>query len=220
MSRFTRISVALIVAAFVFPTKALPQDAVLAIHGGGWWSGSPTRMQQVCDSLPEDIACFTPAYTLSTTKPFPAANRDLMRFTHALRCQGYEHIYAIGSSAGGNLAAWLAMKGLVDGAVTWSAPANLKRIDWHRAKPGWVVHRFAPSKRKRWQASPALRPINVPMLILHSRHEWIPPRQAWRLHHAAPLSKLTLLDGDEHAFAYFDQAMPLTLDWLLAQEKS
>lgn len=214
MSRFTRVSVILIVGAFVFPTKAFSQDAVIAIHGGGWWSGSPSTMQRVCDAVPIEFACFTPSYTLSMQRPFPAANYDLTRFVHDLRSQGYEHVYAIGSSAGGNLAAWLAMRGLVDGAVTWSAPSNLRWIDWHRRKPGWVVHRFAPGKWKRVKASPALHHINVPMLIFHSRHEWIPAKQAWRLHRAAPLSKLVLLDGEAHALSYYDEAMPLTAAWL------
>lgn len=206
-----------ILIALAIPTTAQANTAVVTIHGGGWWSGAPTRVSPICEEVASaGLPCFTPDYTLSMSAPYPRANRDLARFVADLRAQGYDQIFAVGASAGGNLAAWLASRGLVEGYVTWSAPSDLRRIDWKRPIPGWVVHRFAPKKWKRYAASPALRTITVPGLIFHSRDEWIPVGQARRLRRATPNGTLRVLSGSAHAMSYFDRAITPTVNWLLA----
>src|SRR5438093_1199661 len=54
--------------------------AVVAVHGGGWWTGSRTGMARFCTEIatPNGYTCFAPDYTLSGEAPFPAANRDLL----------------------------------------------------------------------------------------------------------------------------------------------
>ena len=189
--------------------------AVVVIHGGGWWTGSAADVQPVCDALPE-FDCYRPSYTLSMTAPFPAANVDLRAYVAELRLRGYDRVLAVGLSAGGNLSAWLAARGYVDGAVTWSAPSDLRVFDWWRRTPGWVVHRFAPYRSDRRRASPAWHGVDVPILIIHSRRERMPLDQARRLRAASPLGRLVVLDGRDHAMGYFDRAMPLTRGWLVA----
>jgi acetyl esterase/lipase len=192
-----------------------PSCVVIAIHGGGWWTGDAEEMASICAALETpERACVAPNYTLSMVAPFPAANRDLARLTRRLRERGFDRVYAVGVSSGGNLAAWLGAKGLVDGFVSWSAPSDLTRFDWWRPLPGWVVHRFAPTARKRTNASPALRQMRVSALIIHSRDEWIPVRQARRLHDADPLSKLVILPGDAHGLNAAPLALPITTTWL------
>jgi acetyl esterase/lipase len=192
-----------------------PSSVVIALHGGGWWAGDSESVAFICAALETpERACVAPDYTLSMVAPFPAANRDLARLTRGLREQGFERVYAVGVSSGGNLAAWLGAKGLVDGFVSWSAPSDLRRIDWWRRGPGWVVHRFAPTRRNRINASPALRQMSVPALIIHSQDEWIPLGHAQRLHDADPLSELTILPGSAHGLQAAPVALPLTVTWL------
>jgi acetyl esterase/lipase len=192
-----------------------PSSVVIVIHGGGWWTGDAGQMASICAALETpERASVAPNYTLSMVAPFPAANRDLARLTRRLRERGFERVYAVGCSAGGNLAAWLGAKGLVDGFVCWSAPSDLRRCDWWRPVPGWVVHRFAPTARKRVNASPALRQMSVPALIIHSRDEWIPVRQARRLRDANPLAKLVILPGEAHGLKAAPLALPRTIAWL------
>jgi acetyl esterase/lipase len=199
--------------AWADPTA--PSSVVIVIHGGGWWSGDAGEVASICAALETpDRASVAPNYTLSMVAPFPAANRELARLTRQLRERGFERVYAVGVSAGGNLAAWLGVKGLVDGFVCWSAPADLTRFDWWRPAPGWVVRRFAPTARKRVNASPALRPMSVPALIIHSRDEWIPVRQARRLRDADPLARLVILPGKAHGRKTAPQALPCTIAWL------
>ncbi len=198
----------------VRPVSSTP-TAVIVIHGGGWWSCNPSQVRPVCDVLRPYVDTYAPEYTLSMVSPFPQANRDLKAYVENLRSIGYERILAVGVSAGGNLAAFLAQHDLVDGFVSWSAPTDLRRFDWYRRTPGWVVERFAPTRRKKIRASPALHSITAPGLIIHSEAEWMPLFMARRLHAAAPASDLVVLPGTAHGMVYFDLAMPITLQWIL-----
>ena len=196
-------------------TVTEPRTAIVAIHGGGWYAGSPAKMDAVCRDLAGD--CFQPAYTLSGVAPFGAAARDVRSFVLDLRAQGYDRIIGIGASAGGQLAAWLAAEGHLNAAVTLSAPTNLVVIDdWHRDQCGcWVVDQYAPTDYKKEQASPALASVDVPLLILHSAdEELIPRRQAGRLAEVSPQATLHILEGDRHAMAYWTDVAPEVAAWV------
>jgi pimeloyl-ACP methyl ester carboxylesterase len=109
-------------------------------------------------------------------------------------------VLAVGLSAGGNLAAWLAARGYVDGAVTLERPVRPARFRLVAADAGvGSFHRFAPNRSFRRSASPAWHGVDVPILIIHSRREWMPLDQARRLRAASPLGRLVVLDGGDHA---------------------
>lgn len=184
--------------------------AVLAVHGGGWYQNSRRSMARVCTEivLPTGATCFASDYTLSGVAPYPAANRDLVNVVAHIRSVGYSRVGAVGSSAGGTLVAWLASRGVVDYGVVWSAPTDLTRLrDW----PPGAIRRYAPKRWMRRAASPALRDIGVPLLVLHARHDpLIPVAQARLLR----TGKLRVFAGRAHGLALFDRAAGSTLAWL------
>ncbi len=198
-----------------------PRTAIVAIHGGGWYTGTPAKMDRVCSDVAPVLGfdCFQPYYTLSGVAPFGAAARDVRDFVLALREEGYERVIGIGASAGGQLAAWLAAEGYVDAAVTLSAPTNLVVLeDWYRDKCScWVVDQYAPTELKKENASPALATVDVPILIIHSADEpQIPRRQAGRLAEVSSNETLRILPGALHAMNYFDDVSGEIADWIAA----
>lgn len=203
-------------------TKAHATDlgtAIVAVHGGGWWTGTPAKMNAVCtDLVVLGYDCFQPVYTLSGVAPFNAANADLRDFVTDLRAQGYTKIIGIGASAGGNLIGWLAEKGLIDAAVTLSAPSDLVVLkDWWRAGCAcWVVDQFVPTDLKKQLASPALGTVEVPILIYHASGETLIPKgQAIRLRDASTQPTLRILWGDSrHAMAYWPDVRDDVAGWI------
>ncbi len=104
------------------PREALP--CLLFMHGGGWVIGDLDSHDQLCRSLANHASCCVIAvdYRLAPEHPFPAAVEDsaaAMQFVAAnaaaLRIDG-TRIAVGGDSAGGNLAAVLALLGR-DGAI-------------------------------------------------------------------------------------------------------
>ena len=225
MTRRTRIiwlttaallGVLALLALFLQPARAYATEpsattAIVAVHGGGWYTGTPAKIQAVCDQVAEPlgIPCFTPTYTLSGVAPFNRANAELATYVADLRVQGFNRIIGIGASAGGNLVGWLAAKGHLDAAVTISAPTDLVRIpDWYRDQCScWVVDQFVPSLLKKEHASPALIGVDVPILIVHAADDTlVPRRQAGRLAEVSPLSTLLILEDSGHGSAIGDSA--------------
>jgi|GEM_PF-1362854 len=96
--------------------RATPLPAILIIHGGGWRSGDRSQHIPLAQHLAANgFACFTVEYRLSTEAFFPAAVYDLKAAVRWLRknkkrfnIDGHK-INALGFSAGGELAAFLAM---------------------------------------------------------------------------------------------------------------
>lgn len=193
--------------------------AIVAVHGGGWYGGTPAKMNAVCADLASFGDCFQPTYTLSGVASFRDANADLRDFVLGLRTEGYTRIIGIGASAGGNLVAWLAAHDYLDAAVTLSAPTKLTTLaDWYRDQCScWAIAQFAPSSQKKINASPALDTVTVPILIIHSEDETtIPQLQAYKLAEVSTQPTLEILPGSAHAMAYWSAVSNDVTTWMEA----
>jgi acetyl esterase/lipase len=93
-----------------------PVPLVICIHGGGWLSGERAGMHDVAAELAGlGFAAACPEYRLAPLHVFPAAVQDLQRFVAFVRGRSTDWnvhssmIAALGNSAGGHLAAMLAV---------------------------------------------------------------------------------------------------------------
>lgn len=128
--------------AFV-PAGRGPHPAVLLIHGGGWTRGA--RSDLTSDGLwlaERGFAAFAPDYRLAPRHRFPAALQDVRAATRWVRAHAARfgvdpaRIAAFGASAGGHLAAMLAVTGSgrldrgtrVRAALSWSGAMDLTRM--------------------------------------------------------------------------------------------
>lgn len=100
-----------------------PLPVIVHIHGGGWYTGDKggDKTFQLMRALSEaGYAVASIAYRLSDDAPFPAAIEDCKLVVRFLRAHAAEYrvdadrIGAIGASAGGHLAAMLAVTTLKD----------------------------------------------------------------------------------------------------------
>jgi len=97
-----------------------PRPAVLLIHGGGWHSGDKSTVEDTCEWLAQSgFVTFNIDYRLVPAARYPAQPQDVraaLRFMRRPATVGhYEidptRIGVFGGSAGGNLAALLALRG-------------------------------------------------------------------------------------------------------------
>jgi acetyl esterase/lipase len=99
-----------------FAPPGTARASVLHLHGGGFRIGSPEMEGQFVAALAArcrvEIVC--PAYRLAPEHPFPAALIDALAVLTALRRSGACPLILSGDSAGGGLAASLAMLTLAD----------------------------------------------------------------------------------------------------------
>jgi len=113
---------------------AAPLPALVAIHGGGWYKGSPASHTNLAMALADrGFVVANIAYRLSGEAPFPAAIHDCKAAVRFLRANADKYgidpkrIGAIGLSAGGHLTALLATSGGVkalEGAEGVAADAS------------------------------------------------------------------------------------------------
>lgn len=97
--------------------SAGPLPVVVNYHGGGWCLGSPEQSRWMATRVAEQAGAIvvSPAYRLAPENPFPAAVDDawgVLRWVelHAADIGGDPHRIAVmGDSAGGNLAAVVAL---------------------------------------------------------------------------------------------------------------
>jgi acetyl esterase/lipase len=141
---------------------------------------------------------------------------------HAAGVLDLSRVVAIGHSAGGHLAAWLATRAAPRVAVT-AVVAQAGVVDLRLASElalsDRVVHRFlggAPDAvpERYAAASPAERlPLGVPALLTHGgRDDIVPPEMSERFAVAARAAgddvELALEPGEDH-FGHLDPASPL-----------
>lgn len=103
------------------PNDGTELPLVVFTHGGGWISGDKTHFREEAIWLADQgFGCACISYRLAPLHPFPAAVEDAQTFVRYARSKSAElgiapnRIAAMGSSAGGHLAAML---GLCDGLI-------------------------------------------------------------------------------------------------------
>ncbi len=103
-------------ANLYLPKGSGPFPAVLFIHGGGWSSGDRTQLRVPAAYLAErGIAAVAVSYRLSGQATYPAAIEDVKEAVRWVRANAAryrihpDNLGAAGSSAGGHLAALLAL---------------------------------------------------------------------------------------------------------------
>jgi acetyl esterase/lipase len=180
------------------------------------------------------FAAFAVDYRLAPEHSYPAAVEDVKSAVHWIRrhAEDYsvdpERIGAFGMSAGGYLAATLAVVGegsLEDGsrvraAVSWSGPLDLAETARHSEFLRPIVARFlgCPIDRCRDRmdaasVSSAVDSTDAPTLIVNSEQEFVPLDQAASTAEAfrrygIPVREIAL-PGSSHG-AYADTAVPGT----------
>jgi acetyl esterase len=176
-----RLALRLYRAAETSSSERLP--VVLFLHGGGFVIGNLESHDRICRSLATHArACVVAVdYRLAPESPFPAAVVDAaiaLRWIHANAeriCIDASRVALVGDSAGGNLAAVLAIMGR-DGDVPRAlfqaliypvlemdgcSDAALSRVDPCMPLTGeaarWFMDQYAPTPENRedWRASPS-----------------------------------------------------------------
>jgi acetyl esterase/lipase len=208
--------------------------AVLVIHGGGWFAGERADWDPLACLLAQNgVAAFSVDYRLAPRYPYPAALEDLQAAVRFVRANAPTfdvdpaRVGAVGGSAGGHLAALLAMvgKGPTDVgsriavAVSWSGPMNLLTLlDGATASQHTAVLQFAGCNAPKatscrfrlLSASPITHvdPTDPPLFLANSAHESIPLSQAKAMTKVLArddrLYRLDVLPGSRHSAAYAD----------------
>ena len=231
------------------PRVGQSRPLVVVVHGGGWRGGDRARFApgealvapraQVLARRGFVVASVD--YRVGPAGRFPAAASDvaaavqwLRRHARSLRVDP-TRIALFGASAGGNLAALVAMQGRgrldrearVAAVVSWSGPMDLTRFDAELGGPARrpFVEQYlgcAPTScPARYAASSPFNLVDAtdpPMLVVNASREIVPLEQATLM--ARRLSafhvphQLLVVPGTRHAAQYATAAWPATLRFL------
>lgn len=215
-----------------------PRAAVLLIHGGGWAKGDKADVADTCRWLAQSgYVAFNIDYRLSAVAPYPAQPDDVSAALRFLRSadtvRRYEldptRVGVMGGSAGGNLAARLALHGAgpltggdrVAALVDLSGPVDLTAdalnagqakslTEYERVYAGCANIRRCPAAAA---ASP-LRDVSAddpPTFIGQASVDYVPSRQGDALRAAlekvgVPVT-LEQRPGHYHSFAVLTPKM-------------
>jgi acetyl esterase/lipase len=210
--------------------------SVVCIHGGGWVSGDKSDVFQIAQAfVARGFAAFCPQYRLAPLYPFPAAVEDCRAFLRYLRGNARElHILpekvgAFGNSAGGHLAAMLAMSPKeserANSAVDISGLTDLTDPTKNHPQISWdFIGQFLGEPYEhtspRWiEASPIYQiiPETAPILIIHGDEDdvvWPIQSERFyaRLREEGIKSEFIILKNEGHGFSEegFNEIMKLS----------
>ncbi|MDG4810450.1 alpha/beta hydrolase [Micromonospora sp. WMMD1120] len=216
-----------------------PVPVLVWIHGGAWLYGSPKQppdwlmaADPFTAAIRAGFAVASAQYRLSGEAPFPAQLDDVRAAVRWLRRQGdtvgvdRERIGVWGESAGGHLAALVALTGndqddsAVQAAVCWYAPSNLLTMQSQAHPAGTIDHDAADSPESLLIGAPltenpglgrAASPITYvtaqapPMLLIHGDEDLVVPvgqseEFAAALTGAGVDVELSVVRGADHCF--------------------
>lgn len=201
---------------------------VLALHGGGWRGGDKGDYgRSVARIAQHGVAVAAADYELSRpgNPSWPANLEDVRQAVRWLRSEGGkfdlspDKIAALGSSAGGHLAAMLGAASndpasRVDAVVSFYGPMRLSTLSPPCLTPGGPVDLLLggtgqSTKRREIAASPLnhVSPDDAPMLLVHGLDDaLIPPEQsremALALEAAGVPHRLIEVSEAGHAFGF------------------
>ena len=224
------------------PGSPGPHPGVILIHGGAFRTGGRGWERYLATALVDaGFAAFSVDYRLAPEFPFPAAVDDVLAAVAWVRAHAAEYgvdpreIGAIGESAGGHLAAMLAVLGRdsldtgsrIAAAVSWSGPMDLHALvrDAGDVVTGGltirddVVEPFLGCRgvscaRLFRNASPVtfVDPSDAPMLLVNSVEEFLPIAQtremAAELRRAGVSVRVIEMPGAKHAGEYANDPVP------------
>ena len=213
--------------------------AVVCIHGGGWVSGDKSDVFPIAEAFSaRGFAAFCPQYRLAPLYPFPAAVEDCRAFLRHLRANARNlnilpgQVGAFGNSAGGHIAAMLAMShkpderanSVVDvsGLTDLTDPKNNHpQISWDFIGQ-FIGEPYKQTSPKWIEASPIYQiiPETAPILIIHGEEDdvvW--PIQSERLYarlrEEGIASELIILPKEGHGFSLkgFEEIMKQSMNF-------
>jgi dienelactone hydrolase len=170
------------------PAAAQAKPTLLLFHGGGFIWGEPSIPDAEAAARAHGLKPIEVDYTLGD---LDAALRDAERATER---QG--RIVAYGESAGAALAMRMAQRGLVEAAVGWLAPTDLRRLTPTGQE---IIDQLGASQRQLRRASPGLHRTRNPVLAqIGDRDVLIPPRQSIRWARRDPRVKAQMVVGTHY----------------------
>lgn len=230
------------------PSQEPALAGILYFHGGSWRRGdrSDHEATRAIELAARGFAVAAVEYRLTSTAPFPAQLEDAQAAVEWMQSQGSTYglrspsVGAWGASAGGNLAALLALgtvqePPLVSAAVSWFAPLDLstmiakgpleQELFPNSAVDALFGHPLDRSLEICRQAEPLsmVKPSSAPMLLMTGdRDRVIDPAASRRMHdalvHHGVASALHVIGGAGHEDPAFND--PLVLDLVAAFFKS
>lgn len=173
----------------VRPTPAAGRPIVLAFHGGGWCWGSPEQSRWMAGRIAARIGAVVvaPAYRLAPEHPYPAAVEDCWTALRWVTANARdidadaERIAVLGDSAGGTLAAVMALRARDEGGPPIHGQVLIyplvDLVDLRGPGLGGIVEHYLGgdgSRAEEWAVSPLRAASHAglpPALILTARFD-------------------------------------------------
>jgi len=201
-----------------------PRPAVLLFHGGGWNSGDKAELADEGRRLARlGFVALSVNYRLEPPAPYPATIHDALSAVRWTRRHapglGVDpaRIGALGSSAGGNLAALLATLGhgswrhgtRLRVAVSYSGPMDLAYRSRSSSTPSYYLGCSPRGCPRRYAYASPMHHVDrsdPPLLLVNSRNEQMTlteaTRMSARMRWRHEPHKLIVLPGSRHALEY------------------
>ena len=159
-ARFERVDAGGVPAAWVSTPEAKQDQAILYLHGGGYYAGSLTTHQALAAniSLEADARVLLVDYRLAPEHPFPAAVEDATQAYRWLLRRGLppERMAVAGDSAGGGLA--------VAAMLEWKASGEPLPAAGVCLSPWFDLALTGESIETKASVDPILRPSDMPFV--------------------------------------------------------
>lgn len=194
-----------------------PVASVLVIHGGAWYGGSASSSSDLCWEI---AALGYRARSLEYPLRSVSASFEYAQAAAAQEGRRGRPVYAVGTSVGGTIAEYLAVRRQVHGALAVAPLSDF--VDWREWRPGfWEGLGMTPEQRRRLSPYHNIVGESSPLQIIHSRQdEVVPYEQSVRMVRrcGSPCDLVTLRQGGWHAVGLIWQT-PAAVRWFLARAR-